>query len=105
VTEWVVEASTFCNLRCAYCYQWDGLADQRGMPLELWRKVLRAACDYHMRQEARHGAPMSTRIIWHGGEPLALPLDCLTRTCQSASNLDPLSASNSDPGVGCPGSA
>lgn len=78
--EWVVEASTFCNLRCAYCYQWDGLADRARMPLELWRKVLRAACDYHLRQEARHGAPMSTRIIWHGGEPLALPLDYLRAT-------------------------
>ena len=78
--EWVVEASTFCNLRCAYCYQWDGLADRRRMPLELWRKVLRAACDYHLLEEARHGTPMSTRIIWHGGEPLALPLDYLTRT-------------------------
>jgi uncharacterized protein len=80
VIEWVIEASTFCNLRCAYCYQWDGLADQRRMPLDLWRKVLRAACDYHLRQEARHGAPMSTRLIWHGGEPLALPLGYLERT-------------------------
>jgi uncharacterized protein len=82
VIEWVIEASTFCNLRCAYCYQWDGLADQRRMPLELWRKVLRAACDYHLLQEARQGAPMSTRLIWHGGEPLALPLGYLERTFQ-----------------------
>ncbi len=78
--EWVVEASTFCNMRCAYCYQWDGLADRRRMPLELWRKVLRAACDYHLLQETRRGAPVSTRIIWHGGEPLALPLEYLRRT-------------------------
>ena len=78
--EWVVEASTFCNMRCAYCYQWDGLADQRRMPLDLWERVLRAACDYHRLQEARHAKPVSTRIIWHGGEPLALPLEYLKRT-------------------------
>jgi uncharacterized protein len=80
VIEWVVEASTFCNLRCAYCYQWDGLGDQRRMPLELWRKVLRAACEYHLREEERRGVPVATRIIWHGGEPLALPRDYLERT-------------------------
>ncbi|HEV3000521.1 MAG TPA: radical SAM protein [Solirubrobacteraceae bacterium] len=80
MVEWVVEASTFCNLRCAYCYQWDGLADQRRMPLDLWRRVLRAACDYHVREEERRGEPVSTRVIWHGGEPLALPLPYLERT-------------------------
>jgi uncharacterized protein len=80
VIEWVVEASTFCNMRCAYCYQWDGLADQRRMSLDLWRKVLRAACDYHLLEEERRREPVSTRIIWHGGEPLALPLAYLERT-------------------------
>jgi uncharacterized protein len=80
VIEWVVEGSTFCNLRCAYCYQWDGLADRTRMPLEVWRKVLRAACDYHLHREERQGVPAATRIIWHGGEPLALPLDYLERT-------------------------
>jgi uncharacterized protein len=78
--EWVVEASTFCNMRCAYCYQWDGLADQRRMPLQLWEKVLCAACDYHHLQQAHHSTPVSTRIIWHGGEPLALPLEYLKQT-------------------------
>ena len=78
--EWVVEASTFCNMRCAYCYQWDGLDDRMRMPLELWRKVLRAACDYHLMQEERCGGLVSTRIIWHGGEPLTLPLDYLQST-------------------------
>jgi len=80
VIEWVVEASTFCNLRCAYCYQWDGLGDQRRMPLELWEKVLRAACEYHRHEEERRGNAVSTRIIWHGGEPLTLPLGYLERT-------------------------
>ncbi len=78
--EWVIEASTFCNLRCAYCYQWDGLGDRARMPLELWRTVLQAACDYHLIQEKRLGRPVSTRIIWHGGEPLTLPLDYLGST-------------------------
>ena len=78
--EWVVEGSTFCNLRCAYCYQWDGLGDQQRMPLHLWRKVLQAACDYHLLEEERRGTPVTTRIVWHGGEPLVLPRDYLERT-------------------------
>jgi len=80
VIEWVVEASTYCNMRCAYCYQWDGLDDRTRMPLDRWEKVLRAACEYHRMQEDRLGEPVSTRIIWHGGEPLVLPLDYLRRT-------------------------
>ncbi|HEX3474547.1 MAG TPA: radical SAM protein [Kofleriaceae bacterium] len=77
MTEWVIEASTFCNLRCAYCYEWDGLSNPARMPLASVRKVLRAACDYHVRREAGSGAPARTSIIWHGGEPLTLPLDYL----------------------------
>ena len=78
--EWVVEASTFCNLRCAYCYQWDGLSDRHRLPLEVWRRVLQAVCDYHVHQESRSGRPVYTRVIWHGGEPLTLPLSYLADT-------------------------
>jgi uncharacterized protein len=80
IVEWVIEASTFCNMRCAYCYQWEGLADQRRMPLILWEKIFRAACDYHHLLEAQQSQRILTRIIWHGGEPLSLPLDYLKRT-------------------------
>jgi uncharacterized protein len=80
--EWVIEPSTFCNLRCAYCYEWTGLDDRRRMPLELWSKVLRAACEHHLREERRLGERFETRIIWHGGEPLALPPDYLRRTLE-----------------------
>jgi uncharacterized protein len=80
--EWVVEASTFCNLRCAYCYQWDGLADRTRMPLDLWAKVFAAACDEHVARARRLGRAQHTQIIWHGGEPLTLPLDYLRRTLE-----------------------
>ncbi len=80
--EWVVEASTFCNLRCAYCYQWDGLADRSRMPLDVWAKVLAAACDEHVHRSQRLGRPQQTRIIWHGGEPLTLPIGYLERTLE-----------------------
>jgi uncharacterized protein len=80
MTDWVVEASTYCNLRCAYCYQWDGLADRTRMSLEQWAKTLRAVCEYHRRRRSSVGAPTTSRVIWHGGEPLALPLNYLERT-------------------------
>jgi uncharacterized protein len=50
------------------------------MPLEQWAKTLRAVCEYHRRREALLGTPLRSRVIWHGGEPLALPLDYLEQT-------------------------
>ena len=72
--QWVMKASKLCNLRCKYCYEWDHLSDPARMPLEVWRNTLIAIRDYAELAIQRGGKPFSTDIIWHGGEPLILPV-------------------------------
>src|SRR5262245_19772161 len=71
--EWVIKPSTFCNLRCRYCYEWNGLSDRNRMSPDVWRRVVNAIFQYHRKEEERRQKELVTRIIWHGGEPLALP--------------------------------
>ena len=73
--EWIIKPSTFCNLRCRYCYEWHGLDDPSRMPLGRWRRIADAIARYHLLLEARSGEEVRTRVIWHGGEPPALPVD------------------------------
>ncbi|MEQ9640902.1 MAG: radical SAM protein [Alphaproteobacteria bacterium] len=72
-TFWQVKASTLCNLRCRYCYEWDRLADTRRLPLDGWRRVFEAARTYAPYCRARFGVVSEPLIFWHGGEPLLLP--------------------------------
>lgn len=72
--EWVVKASKFCNLRCAYCYEWNSLADRARISIDGWRHLLDAIRDYHLKLQQQLGTDVQSRLIWHGGEPLALPL-------------------------------
>ena len=74
-TVWQVKASSLCNLRCRYCYEWDRLSDARRLPLATWEKVLAATRDYRDIRLARNGITSDSLLIWHGGEPLALPPD------------------------------
>jgi len=71
----VIKASKQCNLRCAYCYEFNELADPRRMPFELWHKILAAIRTHNEIETARHGRANISSIVWHGGEPLLLPLD------------------------------
>jgi uncharacterized protein len=71
--EWVIKASKFCNLRCKYCYEWDGLADRERMSLGLWAKILNAVRLLNERSERETGRTPTDIIVWHGGEPTALP--------------------------------
>ncbi len=71
--EWVVKASKFCNLRCAYCYEWNSLGDRARLSIDGWRHVLNAVRRYHVRLEQRLNVPVESHVIWHGGEPLMLP--------------------------------
>ena len=67
--EWVVKASKFCNLRCAYCYEWNSLADAARIPIEGWQRVLDAIRTYHLRLQQQLGTCIQSRLIWHGGVP------------------------------------
>jgi uncharacterized protein len=75
--EWVVKACKFCNLRCAYCYEWNSLGDRQRISVDGWRRILDAVREYHLGLERRLGAPVESSVIWHGGEPLALPAEYL----------------------------
>ena len=74
---WVVKVSKLCNLRCRYCYEWNELHRTERMGLSEWRRLLGAIRLYHERRTAEVGEPFTTTIIWHGGEPLMLPLSYL----------------------------
>lgn len=69
---WTVKASKFCNLRCAYCYEWDELARREQITPRQWEHIFAAALRYHRLQQARFEEPGRTNIVWHGGEPLLL---------------------------------
>src|SRR5215208_1571733 len=71
---WVVKVSKLCNLRCRYCYEWNDLHRTDRMGLSEWEHLLRSIRRYHERRSAEVGADFNTTIIWHGGEPLLLPL-------------------------------
>ena len=72
--QWVMKASKFCNLRCKYCYEWDHLSDPTRMSLDVWRHALVAVRDYAEMAMQANGEAFVTDIIWHGGEPLILPV-------------------------------
>ena len=73
-TSWVIKLSKFCNMRCSYCYEWNELSDRRRMTLDLWERVLRAIVEHDAARAAQFpGMPHRNLIIFHGGEPLALP--------------------------------
>jgi uncharacterized protein len=73
---WIIKVSKFCNLRCAYCYEWNELGDRRRIPLDLWRKAFETIREHRERTARRHGRA-TTRIVFHGGEPLAAPMPYL----------------------------
>ncbi len=80
MSQWVLKLSKLCNLRCAYCYEWDELGDGRRISQKLWANVVSAIVANHDREVGRRGSAQTT-VILHGGEPLATPLgyleDCL----------------------------
>lgn len=71
---WVVKASKLCNLRCLYCYEWNELSNRERLSLEGWERLLVMIREYHQKRAAELRAPFQSCIIWHGGEPMLLPL-------------------------------
>jgi uncharacterized protein len=65
---WVFKITKLCNLRCAYCYEWNELGDPRRMTLETFERgtIAMQTLERHMRQK---GAPLASNMILHGGEP------------------------------------
>jgi uncharacterized protein len=66
----VVKATKYCNLRCSYCYEYEELHDKRRMSSEnignMYKHIMGWAIDRNVTR---------LQFIWHGGEPLLMPLD------------------------------
>lgn len=77
MVNWVVKVSKLCNLRCRYCYEWNELHRTERISLSEWERLIDSVRRYHERRSAEAGEPFKTTIIWHGGEPLLLPLPYL----------------------------
>jgi len=75
VIEWEIKVTKFCNLRCTYCYEFDELSDKRRISLDGWRAILTSARWYQEHIQQRYPEQeITTRFVWHGGEPSMLPL-------------------------------
>jgi uncharacterized protein len=73
-TTWIIKGSKLCNMRCAYCFEWDELDSADRITLDLWRKIFAAIREHHL--QARDRDPRAkTFLTLHGGEPLVLPKD------------------------------
>lgn len=62
----VIQASPFCNINCDYCYLPDRTSTVR-MDFDVLRNVMQKISDSGIAQH-------EFEILWHAGEPLAVPL-------------------------------
>ncbi|HWW75711.1 MAG TPA: cyclophane-forming radical SAM/SPASM peptide maturase GrrM/OscB [Pyrinomonadaceae bacterium] len=62
----VIQPSPFCNIDCDYCYLPDRRSTKR-MPVSVLRQALEKVCASGLVGER-------LSIVWHAGEPLALPV-------------------------------
>jgi uncharacterized protein len=65
-----VKISKYCNLRCSYCYEFPELAKKERMPLDHVRTLFRNIARYVIANQY-----VDIQFVWHGGEPLLIPLD------------------------------
>jgi uncharacterized protein len=72
--DFVIKISKFCNLRCSYCYEFAELGERKRMQLDQLRAFflnVRSAVLAHGRSKIH--------FVWHGGEPLLIPIDYYER--------------------------
>jgi uncharacterized protein len=68
--DFVIKISKYCNLRCGYCYEFEELGQRKRMSLDELRAFFTNVRDSVIRMGRRR-----IHFIWHGGEPLLVPLD------------------------------
>ena len=66
----IMKGTRLCNLRCAYCHDWESGADQT-MSFEVLAHSIAAAM-----QDDTHNV---VTFAWHGGETTLLPMDFYRR--------------------------
>lgn len=67
--QFVVKVSKYCNLRCAYCYEYNELSHKRVIAPQQMQQVFAHINDYASAQQCR-----KVDFIWHGGEPFMVDL-------------------------------
>jgi uncharacterized protein len=68
--QFVVKISKYCNLRCAYCYEYAELANKRRMSPDTMEKIFNNIAQYAIANNFG-----DVQFVWHGGEPFMIPLD------------------------------
>jgi uncharacterized protein len=68
--QFVVKVSKYCNLRCDYCYEFPHLGNAARMSLHQIRAAFNS-----IKNSIDQLAIEKADFIWHGGEPLLIPLE------------------------------
>src|ERR1041384_7702613 len=77
----VLKASKFCNLRCAYCYEHRELHVRDIMSAETLAALF-AGVDAFGDYLCGCGLAPTFSFVWHGGEPLLLPPEYYRRIAE-----------------------
>lgn len=77
----VLQPTSLCNLDCSYCY-----LPGRKKRYELRPTVADAVADSIAEQTRAH-ADRPVDVVWHGGEPTALPIERFTERLQAFESL------------------
>src|SRR5437867_2189268 len=66
----MAKGTKYCNLRLHYCYEFPDLGDKSRMRLEPHRLLFE-----NIKRSIAELAVEDINFIWHGGEPLLVPLE------------------------------
>jgi len=80
----ILQPTPFCNIDCDYCYL-PTRSDRHRMPYEVVEAAIRFVFDHDLP------APDFT-VVWHGGEPLVLPVAWYRKAFQHAASAAPAGA-------------
>jgi uncharacterized protein len=80
----ILQPTPFCNIDCDYCYL-PTRSDRHRMPYEIVEAAIRFVFDHDLP------APDFT-VVWHGGEPLVLPVAWYREAFQHAASAAPAGA-------------
>jgi uncharacterized protein len=67
---YVIKISKFCNLRCTYCYEYAELGIKHRMSLAQCEAMFTHAAEFADTNKLEY-----LNFIWHGGEPLLVPIE------------------------------
>ena len=81
----VIKITKFCNLRCSYCYEFNELGNKAVMALDSIAAIFRTIRDY-LEVESQSGE-VAVGFIWHGGEPLLVPLEMYKAICETQNEI------------------